>query len=362
MHKNEVLLGKVLYAGGILNYDKRIFMKLKFTSADSREVIHEERVPLSGGEIKGVKERQIQLIHRVGEANLHQVYLEDIHYSYGRVKLNEDLKVKVETETPLIEMHFSLSGSSDTTCSETGGKFVFAARQHNLFFMPAFDGSFYSAGQKEANETFEIHFTESYFRRFEELGNDVLGKFYKNMERNRMIAINGGNMRITAEMNRLIGEIAQCRKSGDIRRLFVEAKILELLSLQLEQCQAGLTFRKRPLIKTGDIEKLHYIKALLDRDSGSAYSITGLAKEAGLNDFKLKAGFRQLFGNTVFGYLHEIRMQKAIELLSEKDIQLHEIASFCGYAHVQHFITAFKKKFGVTPGYYRGHVRMLSPN
>ncbi|MFT4016884.1 MAG: helix-turn-helix transcriptional regulator [Agriterribacter sp.] len=77
-----------------------------------------------------------------------------------------------------------------------------------------------------------------------------------------------------------------------------------------------------------------------------------MAHKVGINDLKLKSGFKALFGNTVFGYLHALRMQKANELLQQNELTISEIAAYCGYEYVQHFITAFKKNYGVTPGYF----------
>lgn len=73
-----------------------------------------------------------------------------------------------------------------------------------------------------------------------------------------------------------------------------------------------------------------------------------LAHKCGLNDFKLKSGFKQLYGNTVFGYLGNLRMEVALRLLKEqKSVRL--VAEEIGYKNPQHFTAAFKKKYGVLP-------------
>jgi AraC-like DNA-binding protein len=43
-------------------------------------------------------------------------------------------------------------------------------------------------------------------------------------------------------------------------------------------------------------------------------------------------------------------MQEAKKLLMDDHKSIHEVSEYCGYQYVQHFSTAFKKKFGVTPG------------
>lgn len=68
-----------------------------------------------------------------------------------------------------------------------------------------------------------------------------------------------------------------------------------------------------------------------------------------MNDFKLKEGFKELFENTVFGYLADVRMQKAYSLLQSKEHSIAEIAHLIGYKNPHHFSAAFKKKFDVAP-------------
>jgi AraC-like DNA-binding protein len=79
-----------------------------------------------------------------------------------------------------------------------------------------------------------------------------------------------------------------------------------------------------------------------------------LSRLVGLNQFKLKKGFKALFGCSVFGHLHARRMEEAKRLLLERNTPIGEVARYCGYQYVQHFSTAFRKKYGVTPGSLRG--------
>ena len=83
------------------------------------------------------------------------------------------------------------------------------------------------------------------------------------------------------------------------------------------------------------------------------FVIREIAQKVGMNEFKLKNGFRELFGNGVYEYLRSERMQVARQLLGESDRSIKEIASMTGYRSVNSFIKAFKKMYGVTPGDFR---------
>jgi len=82
-------------------------------------------------------------------------------------------------------------------------------------------------------------------------------------------------------------------------------------------------------------------------------SLTELAKIAGINDFKLKQGFKEQFNATVFGYLADYKLSQARHLLLDKNYSIKAAAEELGYSSVQHFNTAFKKKFGTPPGRLR---------
>lgn len=72
-----------------------------------------------------------------------------------------------------------------------------------------------------------------------------------------------------------------------------------------------------------------------------------------LNEFKLKKGFKLLFGKSVFGYIKGLRMEHATRLLKDNKYGVEEVAYLLGYEHGQHFSTAYKKHTGVSPSRVR---------
>ena len=82
-------------------------------------------------------------------------------------------------------------------------------------------------------------------------------------------------------------------------------------------------------------------------------TLVELSHKVGINDFKLKKGFKQLYGTTVYEFLVDARMEKAKLLLLETETSIHEIAFVTGYKNLSSFITAFKKKMGYSPGSYK---------
>jgi AraC-like DNA-binding protein len=79
-------------------------------------------------------------------------------------------------------------------------------------------------------------------------------------------------------------------------------------------------------------------------------TLSELARIVGINEYKLKRGFKETFGNTVFGYLGDARLEMAKNDLLENKKSVSDISAELGYSSVQHFSNAFKKKFGLSPG------------
>jgi AraC-like DNA-binding protein len=148
-------------------------------------------------------------------------------------------------------------------------------------------------------------------------------------------------------------EMIHCSYEGHMRQLYYEAKIIELFLMQAQQAE-NMMGRKPVQIKAADIEKLHAARQFVHMNMLEPISLQQVARAAGLNDFKLKKGFRELFGTTVFGYLNELKMTHAKRLLQDGGVSVGDIAIDLGYSEPQNFTKAFKRHFGYTPGEVKG--------
>ncbi|WP_207436062.1 helix-turn-helix transcriptional regulator [Sabulibacter ruber] len=170
------------------------------------------------------------------------------------------------------------------------------------------------------------------------------------------------NLPITPLLQTVLDSIHQCEQTGLLKRIFLQAKILELLFLQLASCGIPASPAQATSLKEYDVEKIHLAKKLVEQNLQNPCSLIELAHRVGLNDFKLKKGFREVVGNTVFGYLHDLRMEAARRLLLEQHTTVSEVATEVGYKNPHHFTAAFRKKFGVLPSQLkRGALAGLAP-
>jgi AraC-like DNA-binding protein len=74
-----------------------------------------------------------------------------------------------------------------------------------------------------------------------------------------------------------------------------------------------------------------------------------LALQMGTNEFKLKYGFKQLYGTTIFKFLVQERLRKAKTLIQYTSLSIKTIAHMTGFKSIPHFSRAFKEKYGKSP-------------
>ncbi|MEH1842601.1 MAG: AraC family transcriptional regulator [Nostoc sp.] len=145
-------------------------------------------------------------------------------------------------------------------------------------------------------------------------------------------------------------QILQCPYQGVTKRVYLESKVWELAALVIEQeIQIYQGFLKVHALRPSEVDCIYHAKEILLKNHDNPPSLIQLARQVGLNDRKLKEGFRSVFGTTVFGYLHNYRMELAHNLLIQGQMNVTQVAHQVGYASPTSFYNAFRKKFGVSP-------------
>jgi AraC-like DNA-binding protein len=161
----------------------------------------------------------------------------------------------------------------------------------------------------------------------------------------RQETVMSGIGHLDLSMQRTLFDILNSSLHGCLQNLLIEAKVLELLARQLQQfAQQG-----RQVRKPQERDLFVAIRDYLDQSFDKEHSLEALSRQFGINQFKLKKGFRETFQTSVFGYLFDKRMDYARQLLLDQDMQVCEVARKIGYKNPNHFSTAFKNKYGLNP-------------
>lgn len=206
------------------------------------------------------------------------------------------------------------------------------------------------AGFQKDNEyrTLDIFYSP---RLIEQLYN-FYPELISNINTSRQGQLVGSPFFITPAMRDIIRQVLECPFDDATRQLYFDIKVREILYVMLEH-----VYKRKPpryhftVYEMACIQKAHDL--LLEDVSKKPQGIRQLARRAGLNEFKLKAGFKHVFGMGIFECLQEARMEKARELLLSTNKPVKEICRLAGYPRITNFITAFRRKFGYTPGSLR---------
>lgn len=297
-------------------------------------------------------ESDVHTRHRteVGMLQSRSLLFPNIHIMNLHWQVDRDVRIVESSRTDTVNINFQMSGRMNTRFDGIAGELLMEPRRHNLVFSP--EGGFQNSVKAgEEVEMFHISMDRKYF-------SDLIGcedhwseQAQKNLLKGNPFTGNRTNLAVTSYMHKLIQDIKLCQRSGAMRNLLVQSKVLELLALQLGQMQE----QPSPVLSLNraEIERLHQLKIFIESHFLEEFSLSYLSRFCLLNEFKLKKGFKELFGTTVFAYLRKLRMDFAGTLLLDSQKSIEEISEMLGYEHAQHFSTAFKRHHGSTPSNFR---------
>lgn len=262
-------------------------------------------------------------------------------------KLNEFRRIPKQS----LQMIFVLKGT--LSCLLAGSKktlLLLENQQHNLLLD---NHQLHLHIDQEAHEMIFLTIDFSFFTRY--LPKDHIGflTFKKGMDQGTAAVFSKNNLHITPEIIAILNALKTSAHTGFCEKLFLESKALELLALQLSQFEQLKNREAKHQLKKDDLDKMYQVREILTGNLESQLSLRELAHMVGTNEFNLKRDFKIAFGNTVYGYLNEYKMERAKSLLLEKDITIAELAGKMGYKYATHFSSAFKKYFGYLPNKIR---------
>lgn len=137
-----------------------------------------------------------------------------------------------------------------------------------------------------------------------------------------------------------------------VRTLYCKGKIYELLSLYFNRNSEAQTEQCPFLMDEENVQRIRQAKEIVIERMAEPPTLPELAAEIGLSLKKLKEGFKQIYGDSVFSFLFDYKMEMARKLLETGKHNVNEVGLKVGYSTASHFIAAFKKKYDTTPKQY----------
>ncbi|HJT75513.1 MAG TPA: AraC family transcriptional regulator [Chitinophaga sp.] len=299
-----------------------------------------------------VTERREKFSWGFGDMEMVQLFFQNVFIIYGDMHLRQHHFRMLNYDMPdTVELHFSLQGGGTVYNRITGDTFNFRPNEHNITYVTDLEGEA-TYDCNIPHKFFEVHFTVSYFSELMKQSNPAMECFLEKINKGIDSNIATENRIATLPMLQCIRDIMNCNYKGGLKLLYLQAKCMELLSLQADAF--AQTEVQSVLKSAGDKERIIHARDYLLSNLSTPPTIDELSVISGTNSFKLKRGFKELFNTTVFGYLNNARLDNAREQLLS-GIPIKNVADELGFSSVQHFSSAFRKKFGCTPGMLKKH-------
>ena len=164
---------------------------------------------------------------------------------------------------------------------------------------------------------------------------------------------------ISPSMAIVLSQLFHYNLHPNIKNLYYKGKGYELLSLYFNRSEDPDAEQCPFLIDEENVMKIKKAKEIVIVNMAEPPGLQELADQVGLNLKKLKMGFKQIYGDTVYGFLFDYKMDCARKLLDSGSYNVNEVGLKIGYSTGSHFIAAFKKKFATTPKKY---LMAINPN
>ncbi len=281
---------------------------------------------------------------KYGKMLLQEVELNDLSIHYNIYNIQTRFLLHVNRNSPGLMMHIALKNEMRYHLNGIGDVHL-KEGQFNIVYLPYVDGTvnFEQAGEYR---TFKVYFPVEILRQYASTF-PYLNEFLQQVTESCPALLLKEHGWINSEISYIINQLLQCTYDEAVRKLYYDNLFRELLLLLLLQKQRDHLNGKRYM------QSLYEARSIIQKNTSRNFTITEIAQQVGLNEIKLRSGFKQAFGTRIFQFMLQAKMQKAFTMILETDIPVKEIARLTGYTSVQNFVTAFKKYFDDTPGSLR---------
>ncbi|MFL9831533.1 AraC family transcriptional regulator [Flavobacterium sp. ST-87] len=323
-------------------------MAFKIDSNDFADFLETgQELEIVHSEIKIEGEKDMKFVTPKGDILFHEHAInDDLSVLEGNYQLHDDVSISGRGETALLEMHFNLSEQQIGCVSPTSVTGFAGSMSGNITYLAVEENHAKMDFKKDIiYNTFDIHLPVNVLAKYEG-ESKIMDNFLNNIQKNISTTLAKNEIKVGAKIYSVIQDIKNCFYKGLTRKIYIESKIYELIALSHYSLDDEKEYTN---FSADDVEKIKFAAQLIRDNINNPDTIVGLARKVGVNQTKLKEGFKAVFGDTVFGYLQEIRMNKAKHYLVDTSLSIQEISHLSGYQNVSNFSIAFKRIFGYPP-------------
>ena len=154
------------------------------------------------------------------------------------------------------------------------------------------------------------------------------------------------------EYLRLMDDIWHAHPDDPLQNMFLQNRVTLLIERFFTRLHDKANLLKGNFNLTEEeVQRLVQVQHLLINNlSETPPTIDEFSKLISMSGTKLKKSFKRIYGQSIYAYYQQVRMQKARELLLSGKYNVNDTALAIGYQNTGNFILAFKKQFSMSPG------------
>lgn len=257
---------------------------------------------------------------------------------------NQSQKYRREVNATFIQFHFCIKGSASFLFND--GKYTLPITEEKslLLYNPQRDLPMNLELEKNSWVISVLLPINKFHSLFSTEANYIT--FLTEENKNRKYYQDGG---ISPSMAIVLNQLMNYNLHPTIKPLYFKAKAYELLSLYFNRPEDADVEQCPFLADEDNVVKIKKAKEIIMARMAEPPTLQELADEINLPINRLKEGFKQIYGDSVFSFLFDYKMEVARQLLATGSHNVNEVGLKVGYSTSSHFIAAFKKKFGTTP-------------
>jgi len=260
---------------------------------------------------------------------------------------NENKIMSRDIDNNFIQFHFNVKGNSKFLFNKGNYELPLPEENSLLLYNPQQDLPLHLSMEKESWLISLVISIKKFHALFSQeadyitflSGDNKDKKYYKDAQVSPSTAV-------------VLNQIMNFNLTPSIKNLYFKAKAFELLSLYFNKAENPDLEQCPFLSDEENIKKIRRAKDIVIARMAEPPSLQELSDEIGLSLKKLKEGFKQIYGDSVYSFLFDYKMEYARKLLETGEYNVNEVGLKVGYSTASHFIAGFKKKFGTTPKKY----------
>ncbi|HEY5825233.1 MAG TPA: AraC family transcriptional regulator [Cyclobacteriaceae bacterium] len=320
-------------------------MALIFNSTTTSEEYHRDDLSLQQLKSKVLKESKGFIKLPSLQMSFQQWCFDGFRLALSKFENTAGISYRIVNDVESIKIYFNRKGVIDITYHQPNHRSRVWGGELNILYSKELETTI--SHVHGYSEIFSLQLTRDCF---EGLMDEykLAHHFTQQININRVAIASGQWLDSNVLIEKCISDIVDCKYNNDFKKLYLRAKAMELF-VHVFNLNFGTQKKLHFLNTTTDRQKLHAIRDYLIENCTDAISLKDISQTFALNEFKLKGGFKALFGTSVIDFLLSKRLEHAHQLLNDKAKNISEVAYDCGYSSPQYFSKAFKKKFGVSP-------------